>query len=131
MKSPSVTCHGTKYKKDSFILLQISRNTISIFEMINEIFIINDLIVLKYIIVDTEYYDKALNAYSVLTPHNLPSRVMTVKDLIFFHPLPVFKQKDNLIKNIHITNLLLITKILMNINKILVACILNFYAEIN
>ena len=56
---------------------------------------IKSRVVFKYKVLNTEYYDEALNAYKVICPENVQNYVIAKNDLIIPHSLHVFKSNGD------------------------------------
>ncbi|XP_043470881.1 uncharacterized protein LOC122504062 [Leptopilina heterotoma] len=80
-----VKSHGTKYKEGSIILLECEENSLPIFGVIKEIFVIDDIILFCYIKLDTIHYKETLNSYKINKPCIISQNVIRLKDLIYFH----------------------------------------------
>lgn len=88
MRTTQVKCYGTIYEHNSMILLRATEEDLPTFGIVNEIFVFNQLHLLCYIILDTNYFEENLNAYSVSKPHNQVRAVISIDNLIFPHVLP-------------------------------------------
>lgn len=86
-----VKSHGTKYKEGSVILLECDENSLPIFGVIKEIFVVGDIILFCYLKLDTIHYKETLNSYKINQPCIVSQNVIRLKDLLFPHPIPQFE----------------------------------------
>lgn len=83
-----VKSHGTEYKEGSIILLECDENSLPIFGVIKEIFVIGDIILFRYMKSDTTHYYETLNSYKINKSCIIFQNVIRLKDLIFPYPIP-------------------------------------------
>lgn len=88
MRTPKVVRHSMIYEPKNVILISCDEDARPVFARINEIFIINEQIVIVYKLLFVEHYCKPLNAYSIKEDPTQTQETIMIDNLVFPHAIP-------------------------------------------